>query len=129
MVKRVLKILVTLLLIFPIPKFAFPQITFSDSEIDSIYTYVRTMEISDSLKTSQINLQKLEISQLKSIMFQDSIVTAYKDKQIEIVAKQRDLYKEVSESLKPKWYDNRHLWYLMGAGFTILTSYSISHFK
>lgn len=109
-----------------IPSLSFSQsdsIYFSDDEINGLYEELRTLEISDSLKSIKIGLQEQQLAKYKEIAEYDSLLLLYKDRDISLANEERDIYKRYVNLYKPKWYENKHLWFFLGSGSTLLTGW------
>ena len=107
--------LISFLLIF---SFLFPQEIcdgecYTDEEAQNIELYITELEQknnSNSLIIDNLNEQlKLYLQQTQ---IDSSIIEDYK-KQIEI-------QEEIIKTIKPKWYDNKYLWYAGGVASMIL---------
>lgn len=94
-----------------------------DVDIDDLTTTIQTLETLDSLNTVKIDLQSEKIEKYKEQSEQDSLLLSYKDKLIDIANQERDIYKKYANLYKPKWYENKHLWFFLGSGTTILTGW------
>ena len=107
----------SLLLIF---SFLFPQAVveeeecFTGSEIQEIELHISTLEQSDSLNV-------LEIKELKSIieLYQaksknDSLWLDLTNKKVDLLDKRILLYDDLIKEVKPKWYENKWLWFTIG---------------
>ena len=115
-----MKKILSILLIF---SFLFPQEVcegqcYTDEEAQNIELYITELEqksSSDSLIVKNLNEQlQLYIQQTK---LDSSIIEDYK-KQIEI-------QEEMIKTIKPKWYDNKYLWYGMGVASMILPIWAV----
>jgi hypothetical protein len=112
--------LISFLLIF---SFLFPQEIcdgecYTDEEAQNIELYITELEQknnSNSLIIDNLNEQlKLYLQQTQ---IDSSIIEDYK-KQIEI-------QEEIIKTIKPKWYDNKYLWYAGGVASMILPIWGI----
>ena len=83
---------------------------FSDEEVQNIELHITELENKDSLNVQIVNNLNSQILDYKQLSINDSTVIANYKKQIEL----KDLM--ISE-IKPKWYDNKYLWF--GYGITL----------
>ena len=105
----------------------------SNSQIvDTCFTSKQVLDISftldsifyiDSINTKLIDTQKSIILDYEQVIKLDSMEFQFKDKKIELLQNNINLYVEREKRLQPKWYDNKTIWF--GAG--ILTSILIFH--
>ena len=116
-----MKKFLSLLLIFC---FLFPQAIveedecFSAEEVQNIELHISTLEQSDSLNV-------LEITQLKDIIgvyetksANDSLWLDLTNKKVDLLDKRILLYNDLIKEIKPKWYENRYLWFFGGIFLT-----------
>lgn len=127
MKRVIIKFISALLILLPITKFCFPQAMFTPNEIDNIYSNVRKLEISDSLKTIKIKiLEANEILYVDALRY-DSLELGYQKQLTSNATQQATIWKEYSKSLEPKWYNSKILWYLLGTAATLGTGYVYNH--
>ena len=84
---------------------------FSDEEVQNIELHITELESNDSLNIKIIGNLESQILDYKQLGINDSTVIANYKKQIEL----KDLM--ISE-IKPKWYDNKYLWFGYGVTLT-----------
>lgn len=128
MAKRVISIILFLLSFLGL---AFSQDTatncFTDAEVNQMYQNQRELEISDSLKTVWISLQQEKINELNRIILLDSTELKYKNRHIELLDMEVNLYMEYANKIKPKWYESRQFGFITGTLITLGTVYAVSH--
>ena len=105
-----------------------------DGEKPSTFTYDEALEMlkardaqwegklakADSLIESQkVTIADSEkvISELEEYAKVDSVLSAAKSKQIELLKSREKVNEELIETLQPKWYENTYLW--LGIGFIL----------
>ena len=109
-----MKYLWILLLLVPL----FAQQTFSNEEVLGIANQIKELQYSDSVKTLQIeNLEKQIVGYKKQANI-DSLLLQHKDFQIGLLDERCKLYEKQVKLVKPKWYDNKYLWFGLGVVFT-----------
>ena len=116
-----LKLFLVLLLLFSL---LLPQktYTFTEEEVKSLYASIQELENIDSLNQKIIeNLNKQIYMYIQQTNIDSTIIENY----IEQLKLKEDFIKE----LKPKWYDNKYLWYSMGIASMIVPIWAIGQIK
>ena len=116
-----LKLFLVLLLTF---SFLFPQktYTFTEEEVKSLYASIQELENADSLNQKIIeNLNEQIYMYIQQTEIDSTIIENY----IEQLKLKEDYIKE----LKPKWYDNKYLWYSMGIASMIIPIWAVGQIK
>ena len=116
--------LISFLLIFSL---LFPQEVcegecYTDEEAQNIELYITELEQNgsrDSLIINNLN------EQIQLYLQQTNIDSTIIENYIEQLKLKEDLIKE----LKPKWYDNKYLWYSMGVASMIVPIWGIGQIK
>lgn len=103
----------SILLIF---SFVIPQETcegtcFSDEEVQNIELHITELENKDISNVQIMNNLNSQILDYKQLGINDSTVIANYKKQLEL----KDL---MINEIKPKWYDNKYLWFGYGISLT-----------
>ena len=101
-----------------------PQKTyeFTEEEVQSLYTSIQELENSDS--TNQKIIENLN-GQIYMYIHSDSLYQS----QIEQYEKQIELQKAMIKEVKPKWYDNKYLWFGYGVLSMILPVWAVGQVK
>ncbi len=95
---------------------------FTDEEVQSFRNDILQLENSDSTNTKIIFELENQILLLNQKSFNDSlIVDQYKY--------QLQLKDELIEEIKPKWYDNKYLWFIGGIMTIYVSSELVSNIK
>lgn len=106
-----------------IPVLAFTQVPdtcFTKQEIQDIsYTLDSLYKLAD-INDSIIEAQKKLIADQRRLIHLDELQLEYKTKQVALLNENIQLYIEREKHLKPKWYENKALWYGGGILSTIL---------
>jgi ABC-type transport system involved in cytochrome bd biosynthesis fused ATPase/permease subunit len=106
-----------------IPVLAFTQVPdtcFTKQEIQDIsYTLDSLYKLAD-INDSIIEAQKKLIADQRRLIHLDELQLEYKTKQVALLNENIQLYVEREKHLKPKWYENKALWYGGGIISTIL---------
>jgi len=115
--KIVLIFLITLSLLFPQKTY-----TFTEEEVKSLYASIQQLENTDSLNQKIIeNLNEQIYMYIQQTEIDSTIIENYKEQ----LALKDDLIKEI----KPKWYDNKYLWYSMGIASMIVPIWAAGQIK
>jgi hypothetical protein len=118
-----MKHLLFILLLSPV--FAFsqtPDTCFTQQEIKDISYTLDSLYIADSINNNLINKQEVLINYQIRLIKLDSIQLEYKTKQIALLQENIDIYVEREKKFKPKWYDNKSIYFTGGIITAILTS-------
>ena len=95
---------------------------YTDEEAQNIELYITELEQNGSRDSLIIgNLQE----QLQLYLQQTNIDSTIIENYIEQLALQEEMLKEI----KPKWYDNKYLWYSMGVASMIVPIWGIGQLK
>ena len=115
------RISITILLIISI---LLPQKTyeFTEEEVQSLYTSIQELENSDS--SNQKIIENLN-EQIYMYIHSDSLYQS----QIEQYEKQIELQKMMIKEVKPKWYDNKYIWYSYGVLTMVLPIWAVGQVK
>ena len=108
MLKKLLSILLIISILLPQKTYEF-----TEEEVQSLYTSIRELENADS------NNQKI-IGNLNSQIYMYIQSDSLYQGQIEQYEKQIELQKAMIKEVKPKWYDNKYLWFGYGVLSMIL---------
>ncbi len=125
MIKKLI-FLVTLCL-FNINIIAQDTTCFTKDEVLTIFNNIQELEQTDSLKTLLIQEQKVQISNYVFLSKQDSTLLAYKNEEILLLKDRINSYKEYVDVVKPKWWERKMVWFILGMGTVIGSSYVVSN--
>ena len=100
--KIVLIFLITLSLLFPQKTY-----TFTEEEVKSLYASIQELENADNLNQKIIkNLNEQIYIYIQQTEIDSGIIENYKE--------QLQLKDDMIKEIKPKWHENKYLWYSMG---------------
>ena len=101
-----------------------PQKTyeFTEEEVQSLYTSIQELE--NDKESNQKIIGNLN-SQIYMYIQSDSLYQS----QIEQYEKQIELQKMMIKEVKPKWYDNKYLWYSYGVLTMVLPIWAVGQVK
>ena len=83
---------------------------------------LKQYETSDSLQTSLISDLELQVKKLEENSALDSLIISTRLHQIDLLKETNQLYKEKIKVVKPKWHENKWLWFTYGV---VATSTSV----
>ena len=107
------------------PVFAFTQVPdtcFTSEEIEDISFTLDSLFIADSINNLLIKQQAHLIESKTQLNKLDSLHIQYQNKKIEFLEDNIKLYVEREKYLKPKWYDNKVIYFTGGILTAVLTS-------
>jgi hypothetical protein len=88
--------------------------TFTEKEILGFTNEIKRLEVKDSLNTILISdLEKIG-TKLEDNARTDSTLLSFKDLQIGLLKEEIELYKRKVKLVKPKWYENKWLYFGYG---------------
>ena len=102
----------------------FPQKTyeFTEEEVTSLYSSIQGLEKSDSLNQKIIeNLNEQIYMYIQQVETDSLIIQNY----IEQLKLKDDLIKEI----KPKWHENKYLWFSMGIVSILIPIWAVGQIK
>ena len=104
-----------IILLWPLFLFGqMPDTCFTENEIIEISETLDSLYYLDSINNEIISQQETLISELETIANLDSIELLYTNKKIELLNNNIELYIQREKYLKPKWYDNKVIWFASG---------------
>ena len=112
------------IILFIWPMFIFgqmPDTCFTSEEIIDISETLDSLYYLDSVNNEIISQQETLISELETIIQLDSIKLLYTNKKVELLNDNINLYIKREKHLRPKWYDNKIIWFGSGILTTLLT--------
>ena len=83
---------------------------------------LKQYETSDSLQMSLISDLELQVKMLEENSTLDSLIISTRVHQIDLLKETNELYKEKIKVVKPKWHENKWLWFTYGV---VATSTSV----
>ena len=79
----------------------------TENEVIELFHSIQELEYKDSLNTNIISNLEFQIVDYKNINAQNELL-------IKDYKKQLELSQEMIKLVKPKWYDNKYLWFFCG---------------
>ena len=117
MFKKLFILLISISVIFPQQTFEF-----TEEEVIELYSAIQKLEYSDSLNQKIIeNLNEQIYMYIQQTEIDSTIINNY--------IEQLKLKEEFIKELKPKWYDNKYIWYSMGVVSMIIPIWAVGQIK
>jgi hypothetical protein len=111
-----------ILLICPLALFSqMADTCFTSNEIIDISETLDSLYYLDSINNKIISQQEIVITNLEDVLKLDSLEIIYMGAKVRLLTENIDLYIEREKHLKPKWYDNKIIWFTTGIATTLLT--------
>ena len=98
-----------------------PDTCFTSEEIIDISETLDSLYYLDSINNEIILQQETLISELETVIRLDSVELIYTNKKVSLLNDNINLYIEREKYLKPKWYDNKVIWFGTGILTAVLT--------
>ena len=86
----------------------------SDDQVKELRTSILELESKDSLNISIIGQLEQSISLYKKYQHQDSLLIDLNMKKGDLLNQRIELYDQLVKEVKPKWYENKWLWFTFG---------------
>ena len=86
----------------------------SDETVKGLRTTILEFETSDSLNAAIITELESTISLYKQYQLNDSLTINLYEQKIDLLDSRLDLYKDLVKEVKPKWYENKWIWFTFG---------------
>jgi len=118
------------ILLFPLTCFSqsVPDTCFTKQEMQDILFTIDSLYELDDINQQIITKQDALVKELNFIIRLDSIQTSYQIEQTKLLRANIDLYVEREKRLRPKWYDNKAIWFGSGILTTLFTGAIISEY-
>ena len=111
-----------IILLWPLINFSqMPDTCFTENEIIEISETLDSLYYLDSINNEIISQQEILISELETVLKLDSVELMYISKKNNLLNDNIELYIQREKYLKPKWYDNKFIWFSSGILTTLLT--------
>jgi len=110
-----------IILLFPFFSAAQIDTCFTQDEIIDISFTIDSLYALDSLNALIIEQHETIIASQQELLTIDSLQLEYKTKQIALLKENVELYIEREKYLKPRWYDNKIIWFTGGIVTAVVT--------
>ena len=111
-----------ILSIFLMISFIFSQFEFTEEELNNIYNKIDNLSQKDSL--NQVIIGELELN-IKNY----ELLIINKDELIKNLEQEVEIKNQMIKVVKPKWYDNKYLWFGYGVAAIIVPIWGIGQIK
>ena len=86
----------------------------SDEDVINLRTSIMELENADSLNQKTIENLNSQIYMYIQKNNNDSLIINLQDEKINLLENRVELYEDMVKEVKPKWYDNKWLWFFGG---------------
>ena len=93
--------------------------TFSEEEVLGFTNKIKELELKDSLNVSLVQDLEKQISLLEDNAKTNEVIIDFRTQQLQLQKETINLYKEKVKVVKPKWHENKWLWFVYGVGSMI----------
>jgi hypothetical protein len=116
--------LLLIILCFPFWVFTqeLPDTCFTSEQIQDISFTLDSLYQIDEINKEIIKEQEAVITGLLNVIRLDSIEINYRRQQTKLLQQNVDLYVEREKYIKPKWYDQKAIWFGAGILTTVVTT-------
>jgi hypothetical protein len=101
----------------------------SNQEILNISNHIKDLTQKNSLKDTLINELETEIDYYRKLHATDTLYSNLQKQEILFYQRQIENYKDLYKVSKPKWYDNKFVWFGIGFGTVIGSSWVVKNVK
>ena len=95
--------------------------TFTEEEVLGFTNKIKELELKDSLHVSLVIDLEKQISLLEDNAKSDSLIIDFRTQQLQLQEETINLYKEKVKVVRPKWHENKWLWFVYGVGATAIS--------
>ena len=95
--------------------------TFSEEEVLGFTNKIKELELKDSLNVSLVQDLEKQISLLEDNAKTNEVIIDFRTQQLQLQKETINLYKEKVKVVKPKWHENKWLWFVYGVGATAIS--------
>jgi hypothetical protein len=121
---------IILILLLCLPGLLFSQThTFTDKEVQAMDSLYQVYEQTDSLQKIKISLLNTQLTNYKTLHSQDSLQIAFMNEKTDLLNQRIVLYKDLTDELKPKWYNKPVIHFFLGAATIVTASWVVSNVK
>ena len=92
--------------------------TFSEEEVLGFTNKIKELELKDSLNVSLVMDLEKQISLLEENAKSNELIIDFRTQQLQLQKETINLYKEKVKVVKPKWHENKWLWFVYGVAAT-----------
>jgi hypothetical protein len=124
-----MKKLIVIFFLF-ISSFSYAQDTcFTETEVINISAHIDSLEYLDSVRTELLRNFKGQIQRYQTLSKQDKLISNYQDTTIQLLTAQINQYQNLYAVTKPKWYESKFVWFGIGVGTILTSSWVVKNIK
>jgi hypothetical protein len=116
-----------LIILLYVPLLGFTQHTLSDSDMIKIDSLFQVYEQTDSLQKLEIHLLNTQVANYKRLHEQDSVEIYFLNEKTNLLTQRVELYIDLTNELKPKWYNKPVINFFLGAATIVTASWVVSN--
>ncbi|MAH43131.1 hypothetical protein CL614_05430 [archaeon] len=102
---------------------------FTETEVINISNHIDSLEYLDSVKTELLREFKGQMQRYKALSKQDKLISSYQDTTIDLLKQQINQYQKLYAVTKPKWYESKIVWFGLGVGTILTSSWVVKNIK
>ena len=95
--------------------------TFTEEEVLGFTNKIKELELKDSLNGSLVQDLEKQISLLEDNAKTNEVIIDFRTQQLQLQKETINLYKEKVKVVKPKWHENKWLWFVYCVGATAIS--------
>lgn len=103
------------------------SVIFSTEQVLRISNKIIELERKDSLNNILIQELDYQTEQLYDIVKRDSLILVFKNEELMLRKTQIDLYVDLYKTSKPKWHENKFIWFGLGMATVITSSWVVAN--
>ena len=92
--------------------------SFTEEQVLGFTNAIKELELKDSLNVSLVSDYEMMVKRLESNAAIDSMLIENKTVQINLLKEQTDLLNQKVKLVRPKWYENKWLYFTFGVALT-----------
>ena len=92
--------------------------SFTEDQVLGFTNAIKELELKDSLNVSLVSDYEMMVKRLESNAAIDSMLIENKTVQINLLKEQTDLLNQKVKLVRPKWYENKWLYFTFGVALT-----------
>jgi len=124
-----MKKLIVIFFLF-ISSFSYAQDTcFTETEVINISAHIDSLEYLDSVRTELLREFRGQIQRYQTLSKQDKLISNYQDTTIQLLTAQINQYQNLYAVTKPKWYESKFVWFGIGVGTILTSSWVVKNIK
>ena len=93
--------------------------TFTDEEVIKLDSLLQYHEQLDSIQKIVIKEYELQIGNYKVLHEKETLIQYYLAEELDLLNRRVNMYIELEKTIKPKWYDSKALWFVIGSATII----------